>query len=252
MSFFFVFFSHFHLDLNLQSNFFKLFVKFCIFSCDFRSDWANFPLQNCEILSVKCHFFSSIFASISIFNRIPLNSLWNSAFSPVISDLIEWIFPYKIVKFCLNFANFSCQMSFFFFFSSIFTLIWIFNRISWNSSRNCAFSPVISDLIERIFSSKIVKICQNFANFLFQMCFFLFFSSIFTSVWIFNRISSNSSLNSVFSVVIWIGSERIFSCQIVDFVKIWQILSFRCRFFSFFLPFSLRFESSIEFLWIHP
>ena len=47
--FFFVFFSDFRFDFNLQSSIIKFSVKFCISTCHLNSNWVNFLLWNCQI-----------------------------------------------------------------------------------------------------------------------------------------------------------------------------------------------------------
>ena len=163
MSCFFSFFSHFHFDLNLQSNFSELTLKFCIFSCHFKSNSVNFLakivkfFQICRILSFKCRFFSPI----SIFNRIS----FNSPFSPVISDLIEGSFSSTIVKFCVNFPHSVFQMSFFFLRFSLRFVSSI--EFHWINLKILHFT---SDWVN--FSCKTVKFSPNFV---FEMCLFSFF-----------------------------------------------------------------------------
>ena len=105
---------HLHLWFPLVLSEFSL-VKLWNFFVIF----TNFPFE-LSFFSL----FSRIFASISIFNWISLNSFFNCAFFFMIWPQIRWIFSFKIVKFCVNFANFLFQMLFCFAdaFSSSFVL----------------------------------------------------------------------------------------------------------------------------------
>ena len=110
-----LFFSHFYFDFDLQSNFLEFTLKFCILSCHLISNWGHFSskiAKFCVNLS-NVISFSPIFTSISIFNRIFLNSISNSPFSAVVSHLIEWIFSCKIVKFLQILQTFSFKCPFF-------------------------------------------------------------------------------------------------------------------------------------------
>ena len=167
---------------------------------------------------------------------------------------LQWNFFEFIIQFCISRCHFNSNSVNFLFcqfanfdqfslgevvsFSPVFTSIGI-----WlNSSFNCALPLMIWIPIQWIFSGEIRQFFAIFTNFLLQLSFF---SPIFTSISIFNRISLNWSLNCAFVLVMWTPIQWIFSCQI--FCTFLQIFQSNCL---FFLPFSFWFESSIQFRWI--
>ena len=108
-------FLSFSLRFESSIEFRWIYLQIRHFLLSFQIWWREvFPLKLWKFLfGISC-FFSSIFTSIWILNRISLNWPWKSAFSPVILNRIQWIFLAKIVKFSPNLSIFVSPMSLFF------------------------------------------------------------------------------------------------------------------------------------------
>ena len=194
-------------------------------------------------------FLSPIFSSIWIFNRIRLNLPLNCAFELVIWIRIQRIFSWKIVTLPSYFANFLLQMSFFFFFffHCQFDLNLQSNLVEL-TVQFCIFTCLLTSNSMNFLLSNCPIFCKfykfSFSNVV-SLPFFLPFSLRFWSAmkfrWIDCRIlhlllSFQFQFSEFSLVTLW------------NFLYFWQILPSNCH---FFLPFSLRFRSSIEFGWIH-
>ena len=241
------------------------------------------------IFSWKIVKFSSYFANfllqMSFFLPFSLRFECLIEFGWIVHLYLSFQFQFtefSPIKF-LNFTNFLFQMSFFFFhfhfdlnsqsnflqccistchFNSnsvnflLWNILYFLQRFSFN--RRFFFSRFHVDLNLQSnfvqFSAWTCHLNWNSVNFLFWNCsnydkFSLSNDLFFSDFHFDDRISLNWLENSARQLVIPIRIQWVFSC---DVMKIF------CNFYKFslsnvvsFLPFSLRFESSIEFRWIH-